>query len=78
MKINWSALWSAFRKFLICIGGIAIPAYFTNLSALPFVFSALWLILIIAVLYGIEVGKAHAWKQKWDDPPESFGPRVKP
>lgn len=76
-RIDWRILWHAFRNLLIVIGAIAIPAYLANLSALPLLLSLLWLVLILCVLYGIELGQRHAWKERWDDRPEAFGPRIK-
>jgi hypothetical protein len=77
MKIHWKVLWQAFRNLLIVIGGIAIPAYLANCSAWAIAFSIAWLGLILAVLYGIEIGRRDAWKNRWDERPEAFGPRVK-
>ena len=77
LRIDWRVLWHAFRNLLVVIGAIAIPAYLANLSPVPLLLSLLWLALILAVLYGIESGQRHAWKERWDEQPEAFGPRVK-
>ena len=76
-KINPSILWTAFRNLLVVIGGIAIAAYISNLHPWAIVVSVLWLLLILAVLYGIELGRRHEWKERWDEKPEAFGPRAR-
>src|SRR5271170_232400 len=66
MKIRWKILWSAFRNMLICIGGLAIPAYLANLSLLPMLFSLAWLSLILLILYSLEIGQARKWQTSWN------------
>ena len=76
-KINLSILWTAFQHLLVVIGGVAIAAYMGNQHPWAIAFSVLWLLLILAVLYGIELGRRHAWKERWNESPEAFGPRIK-
>lgn len=66
MKINWLALWSAFHNFLICLGAIALVAFFGNAARTPAfcVFSAGWLALILGVLYTIEIGRSVCFPRR--------------
>jgi hypothetical protein len=58
-QLDRRALWQAFRNLLICIGGVAIAAFMGNLSRPVEICMAVgWLLAILAVLYGIEIGKS--------------------
>jgi len=56
--LEWRILWRAFHNLLVAIGGIAIAAWMANQSRpWPLAASLVWLGLILAVLYGIELGR---------------------